>query len=249
MSEATAPRLSRRRLFEIIGASVGGAAAYQAMTRLGYAEASSYRGPIKLDGDPKGASVVILGAGLAGMTAAIELERAGYAVSVLEYNSRPGGRNWTIRGGDVFTELGGARQACEFDAGLYLNPGPWRIPYHHYALLDYCRRFGVALEPFIQLNHNAYLHSTDAFDGKPQRIRDIKADFDGGVAELLAKATKKGALDDAVSKEDQEILLEALRSLGALDKDFRYRVGQDSAAHRGYVEASGRRPRGRADRR
>ena len=227
MSEATAPGLSRRRLFEIIGASVGGVAAYQAMTRLGYAEASPYRGPIKLDGDPKGASVVILGAGLAGMTAAIELERAGYAVSVLEYNSRPGGRNWTIRGGDVFTELGGARQTCEFDAGLYLNPGPWRIPYHHYALLDYCRRFGVALEPFIQLNHNAYLHSTDAFDGKPQRIRDIKADFDGGVAELLAKATKKGALDDSVSKEDQEILLEALRSLGALDKDFRYQAGQD----------------------
>ena len=131
------------------------------MTRLGHASESPYRGPIKLDGDPKGASVVILGAGLAGMTAAIELERAGYQVSVLEYNSRPGGRNWTIRGGDVFTELGGATQTCEFDPGLYINPGPWRIPYHHHAILDYCRRFGVALEPFIQLNHNAYLHSAE----------------------------------------------------------------------------------------
>src|ERR1700728_1949957 len=238
MNEAT-PAFSRRRLFEIIGASVGGAAAYQAMTRLGYAEESPYRGPIKLDGDPKGASVIVLGAGLAGMTTAIELERAGYKVSVLEYNLRPGGRNWTLRGGDVYTELGGATQSCEFDAGLYLNPGPWRIPYHHYAILDYCRRFGVTLEPFIQLNHNAYLHSANAFDGKPQRIRDIKADYDGGVAELLAKATKKGALDDAVSTEEQEILLEALRSLGALDKDFRYRVGEDSAAHRGYAKHSG----------
>ena len=123
MYEAT-PALSRRRLFEIIGASVGGAAAYQAMTRLGYASESPYRGPIKLDGDPKGASVVILGAGLAGMTAAIELERAGYNVNVLEYNARPGGRNWSLRGGDVYTELGGATQKCEFDAGLYLNPGP-----------------------------------------------------------------------------------------------------------------------------
>jgi len=239
MSEATAPRLSRRRLFEIVGSSVGAAAAYRAMTRLGYAEESPYRGPIKLDGDPKGASVLILGAGLAGMTAAIELERAGYKVSVLEYNHRAGGRNWTIRGGDVFTELGGATQTCEFDSGLYLNPGPWRIPYHHYAILDYCRRFGVALEPFIQLNHNAYLHSANAFGGKPQRIREIKADFDGGVAELLAKATKKGALDEAVSKEDQEILLEALRSLGALDHDFRYRAGAASAAHRGYAKDPG----------
>ena len=52
-------------------------------------------------------------------------------------------------GGDSYTELGGATQRCAFDEGLYLNPGPWRIPYHHHAILDYCRRFGVALEPFI----------------------------------------------------------------------------------------------------
>ena len=82
----TTPALSRRRLFEIVGASVGGAATYQVMTRLGHAEESPYRGPIKLEGDPKGASVLILGAGLAGMTAAIELEHAGYKVNVLEYN-------------------------------------------------------------------------------------------------------------------------------------------------------------------
>ncbi len=239
MIDETAPAMSRRRLIELIGASLGGAGAYQVMTRLGFASESPYRGPIRLDGDPKGASVVILGAGLAGMTAAIELDRAGYRVSVLEFNNRPGGRNWTIRGGDVFTELGGATQTCTFDPGLYFNPGPWRIPYHHYAILDYCRRFGVALEPFVQLNHNAYLHSSAAFGGKPQRIRDIKADFVGGVAELLAKATRKGALDDEVSKEDREILLEALRSLGALDNDFRYSAGEDSAAYRGYAKGPG----------
>src|ERR1700678_602295 len=211
MSDAALP-LNRRNLLALIGATAGGAAMYQAMTSLGFAAESSYRGPIKLEGDPKGASVVILGAGLAGMTAAYELGRAGYKTQILEYNSRAGGRNWSIRGGDVYTELGGATQRCAFDEGLYLNPGPWRIPYHHHALLHYCRRFGVPLEPFIQLNHNAYLHSAQAFDGKPQRIRDIKADFDGGVAELLAKATKTGALDDAVSTEDQAILLEAVRS-------------------------------------
>ena len=239
MSDLTKPQLSRRKLFELVGATVGASAAYQAMTRLGFASESPYRGPIKLEGDPKGASVIVLGAGLAGMTAAIELEHAGYSVSVLEFNQRPGGRNWTIRGGDAFTELGGATQTCEFDSGLYINPGPWRIPYHHYAILDYCRRFGVALEPFIQLNHNAFLHSSTAFDGKPKRIREVKADFDGGVAELLAKATRKGALDDEVSTEDREILLEALRSIGALDKDFRYKAGDDSAYHRGYAKDPG----------
>jgi len=239
MSDPATPAVSRRRLIELIGATLGGAGAYQAMTRLGFAAESPYRGPIRLEGDPKGASVVILGAGLAGMTAAIELERASYRVSVLEYNMRPGGRNWSIRGGDVFTELGGATQTCGFDPGLYFNPGPWRIPYHHYAILDYCRRFGVALEPFVQLNHNAYLHSSNAFDGKPQRIREVKADFEGGVAELLAKATRKGALDDDVSTEDREILLEALRSFGALDSDFRYRAGDDASGHRGFAKGPG----------
>lgn len=42
------------------------------------------RAPIKLEGDPKGTSVLVLGAGLAGMTAAYELSRAGYKVQVLE---------------------------------------------------------------------------------------------------------------------------------------------------------------------
>ena len=54
MRDAATPQPTRRRLFEIIGASVGAAAAYQAMTRLGYAEESPYRGPIRLEGDPEG---------------------------------------------------------------------------------------------------------------------------------------------------------------------------------------------------
>ena len=209
--------IRRRDLLSLIGVMAGSAAMYHAMTSLGFASESPYKGPVKLQGDPKGASVLILGAGLAGMTAALELRKAGYKVQVLEFNSRPGGRNWTLRGGDSFTELGGFKQTCEFEKGLYINPGPWRIPYHHRALLDYCRRLGVALEPFIQLNHNALLHASRAFGGAPQRIRAIKADFQGQVSELLAKVAKQGALDEAVTKEDQEILLQALKSWGALD--------------------------------
>jgi monoamine oxidase len=43
------------------------------------------------------------------------LGEAGYKVRVLEFNHRPGGRNWTLRGGDTFTELGGLKQSCEFE--------------------------------------------------------------------------------------------------------------------------------------
>src|SRR6202022_1304371 len=165
--------MGRRDLLSVIGAVAGSAAMYHAMTSLGFASESRYSGPIRLEGDPKGASLLVLGAGLAGMTAALELRKAGYKVQILEFNSRPGGRNWTLRGGDSFTELGGFTQTCEFEQGLYINPGPWRLPYHHRAPLVYCTRLGVALEPFIQLNHNALLHSTKAFGGRPQRIRAI----------------------------------------------------------------------------
>src|SRR6266550_6855786 len=231
--------IRRRDLLALVGAMAGSAAMYHAMTSLGFASESAYQGPIKLEGDPKGASVLILGAGLAGMTAALELRKAGYKVQVLEFNSRAGGRNWTLRGGDSFTELGGFTQTCEFDQGLYFNPGPWRIPYHHRALLDYCRRLGVALEPFIQLNHNALLHASRAFGGTPQRIRDIKTDFQGQISELLAKATEQGKLDEAVSKQDREILMLALRSWGALDRNYAYKANLISADFRGYAKDPG----------
>ena len=231
--------MSRRDLLSMIGAVAGSAAMYQAMTTLGFAEESGYKGPIKLDGDPKGASILILGAGLAGMTAALELRKAGYKVQILEFNTRPGGRNWTLRGGDRYTELGGAEQTCEFAEGLYINPGPWRIPYHHHGVLDYCKRLGVALEPFVQLNHNALLHSSRAFGGKPQRIREIKTDFQGHTSELLAKVTKQGQLDDIVSKDDKEILLQALKSWGALDNNYAYRANEISAEFRGYAKEPG----------
>ncbi|NOJ43951.1 NAD(P)/FAD-dependent oxidoreductase [Bradyrhizobium sp. WSM 1791] len=229
----------RRDLLSLIGTVAGSAAMYHAMTALGFASESRYTGPIRLDGDVKGASVLILGAGLAGMTAALELRKAGYKVLVLEFNDRPGGRNWTLRGGDTFVELGGFKQTCAFEDGLHLDPGPWRIPYHHRALLDYCKRLRVALEPFIQLNHNAYLHASPAFGGVPQRIRAVKADFQGQISELLAKVATQGRLDEGVSKEDKEILLLALKSWGALDRDYKYKASLIASEYRGYAKPPG----------
>ena len=231
--------MTRRELFTTIGLTAGSAVMYTAMTRLGFAQASHYSGPIRLEGDPGGASVVVLGAGLAGMTAALELRDAGYDVTVLEYRDKAGGRCWTLRGGDTYTELGGATQEVAFEDGLYFNPGPWRIPYNHYAVLDYCRRFGVELQPFIQENHNAYLHRDDAFDGKPQRYREVATDFRGHVAELLAKATNQGALDEAVTAEDRALLVEALRDYGALNDAGAYVASEDTSDYRGFARWPG----------
>ena len=237
--DADSNSVSRRDLLRLIGASAGGAAMYHAMSTLGFADPSPYKGPVDLQGVPSGASILILGAGLAGMSAAYELRNAGYKVQVLEYNARAGGRNWTLRGGDSYTELGGATQQCDFDKDLYINPGPWRIPYHHHGMMHYAKRLGVPLEPFFQVNYNAYLHSTNAFGGKPQRYREVKADYQGHVAELLAKAARQNALDASVSKEDQEKLLESLRAWGALDKNYAYVASGASSERRGFEKPPG----------
>src|ERR1700691_3777163 len=238
-NDAGSSALSRRQLLRMIGITAGNAAMYQAMSSLGFAAESPYRGPLDLQGTPAGASVLILGAGMAGMSAAYELRNAGYQVQVLEFNSRAGGRNWTLRGGDSYTELGGFTQQCGFDKHLYINPGPCRIPYHHRGMLNYCKRLGVALEPFLQVNYNAYLHSSRAFGGKPRRYREIKADYQGHVAELLAKATRQSALDTAVSKEDQEKLLDSLRDWGALDKNYAYVASDRGSDRRGFLKDPG----------
>jgi monoamine oxidase len=227
--------ISRRQLLTLIGQTAGAGAMYTAMSTLGFAAQSDFKGPISLTGARKGTSILILGAGVAGMVAAYELRKAGYKVRVLEYNARAGGRCWTLRGGDTYTELGGAVQRCEFDKGLYVNPGPWRIPYHHHAILHYCHLFGVALQPFVQVNYNAYLHAPGAYGGKPQRIRHVQADFHGHISELLAKAVGGGkALDQALTKEDGEKLLEALKGWGALDDNNRYAKSFASSARRGF---------------
>ncbi|MCW2369294.1 NAD(P)/FAD-dependent oxidoreductase [Sphingobium sp. B11D3D] len=239
MTDTNALRMSKRDLLALIGTTAGASAMYMAMSSLGQAQASTFKGPIKLEGGAKGASVLILGAGVAGMTAALELSRAGYKVQVLEYNDRVGGRSWTLKGGDTYTELGGATQKCNFAPGNYINPGPWRIPWHHHGIMHYCRELGVALEPFMQVNYNAYVHSTKAFGGAPQRYRHVQADFYGHVSELLAKAVNKNALADTLSKEDGDILLESLRSWGALDKDMRYVKGRESSNRRGWEKQPG----------
>jgi monoamine oxidase len=226
--------MSRRALLSMIGKAAGGAMMYQAMTSLGLAAGSTYQGPPKLEGAKKGTTVLILGAGMAGLTAAYELRNAGYKVHILEYNRRAGGRAWTIRGGDTYTELGGETQHCGFAKGEYFNPGPWRIPFHHQGVLSYARRLGVALQPFVQVNYNAYVHSSKMFDGKPQRYRHLQSDFQGHVAELLSKVTSQGALDATLTNEDRQKLLEGLRHWGALDGDYRYRAGEASSNHRGF---------------
>ncbi len=235
---------TRRELLNMIGKAGGAVAMYQAMTAFGHAADSRFDGPVNLSGARPGATVLVLGSGLAGMVAAYELTKAGYKVQILEYQNRPGGRNYSVRGGDKVTETDGTVQTCSFAPGNYVNPGPWRIPHHHRTLLHYCKQFGVDLEPFIQLDHNCFVHKSDAFGGKPQRYKELAVDFKGHVAELLGKSLNAGALDAKVTPEDKARLLEAMRDWGVLDANMNYVKGLPASNQRGYASPPGGGPGG-----
>jgi monoamine oxidase len=99
----------------------------------------------------------VLGAGIAGMAAALLMRRAGWSVTVLEAEARPGGRCLTLRAGDTVRESGNPAQRVEWASAphLYFNPGPARIPHGHRAVLGLCRDLGVPLEPLVNENRGA----------------------------------------------------------------------------------------------
>src|SRR5262245_34832525 len=200
--------LTRRKLIGAMARLGGAGAAYETLAAWDFlqppsAKAASLALPAQ---SGNGRSVVILGAGVAGLTAAYELDRAGYDCTILEAAQRLGGRSLTLRRGDRFAESSGPVQECRFEEGLWLNCGPGRIPHHHVQVIDYCRRFGVALQPFIFASRANLVHSGYVGNGKTMQMRRALHDLQGHVAELLDKCVAKGDLDLPVTGTDVEKL-------------------------------------------
>jgi monoamine oxidase len=166
----------------------------------------------------KGRSVVILGAGIAGLVSAYELRRTGYKVTVLEARDRVGGRVWTMRNGARIVQNGRTDQHVGFDPSLYFNAGAARIPSTHRAILGYARRFGVALEPFVNANRSAGWD----FAGKVQPGRRMVNDVRGRMGELLAKAIDQHALDKEMPKGELELVRQFLAAYASLDPKGAY---------------------------
>jgi monoamine oxidase len=77
--------------------------------------------------------IIIIGAGMAGLSAGYELTQAGHEVAIFEARAIPGGRVHTIRE--------------PFSDGLYAEAGAARIPDDHDLTLKYVKLFDVPLEP------------------------------------------------------------------------------------------------------
>jgi monoamine oxidase len=102
--------------------------------------------------------VIVIGAGMAGLTAAYELLRAGHDPLILEGQQRVGGRVYTLRE--------------PFSDGLYAEAGAMRIPRRHDLTLGYIEHFGLPLRPFTMGNPEAYYY----LHGERCRIREAAAD-------------------------------------------------------------------------
>jgi monoamine oxidase len=223
MNEYGTP-VTRRRFLEMVGAAGGAAAVYETMVAMGMlAIPTAYAGPPDVSGSPgKGKTVAVLGAGVAGLTAALRLAKAGAKVTVYEASDRIGGRNFTVSSDssdhrNVIRQTGRADQTCVFGGdprSQYFEAGCGRIPYHHVALLELCQELNVPLQPYIMETRANHFQVDGAFDSKAVKNRQVANDTRGYIAELLAKAINRKDLDDTLSEADRSALLSLLSTFG-----------------------------------
>jgi monoamine oxidase len=214
------PVVTRRRFLEQLGAVGGSSLIMTAMTSLDLMAGQAGVRPA-LTGRPARARVLVLGAGVSGLVVGYELGKLGYDFRILEARDRVGGMAWTVRRGTEHTELSGERQVCTFDEGLHVNVGPWRIPYTHTGVLNYCRELGVPMQIFVNEADASYFYyegnAAGSLSNKRVRLREIKADMIGRTNELLVKAIDQRQLDLPLTAEDKQRFASFLVAQGYLD--------------------------------
>jgi monoamine oxidase len=108
--------------------------------------------------------VVVVGAGLAGLTCAYRLRQAGVVAAVHEASERLGGRCWSIRGA--------------FAPGLVAEHGGELIDTGHVEIRQLCHELGLTLDNLLQGETNG-TEPLYFFDGRPYTYAEAAADFNG----------------------------------------------------------------------
>lgn len=221
---------TRRAFLTRVAAVAGTGALYTTMRMMGLVDdgVAHAATPQLAPGSGNGQSVVILGAGIAGLASAYELKKAGYAVTVLEARDRVGGRNWSVRRGSKIAHTDKPDQICIFEDGQYFNAGPARIPSHHQATLGYCKELGVEMEVLVNHSDSALIQAEGFNGNKPLQMRQAMYGVRGNVASLLAKGVQNGGVDVAMSTDDKAQLVQNLIQWGALDPDLMFRTSEMS---------------------
>jgi monoamine oxidase len=147
--------------------------------------------------DRKGDSqrVIVIGAGISGLVAALELERAGHRVTIVEARERIGGRIFTQRdaNGTAIAEAGAGRIPSSHDwANHYIRQSGVALePLHPQGLLPvaFIRGQRIVLHPGTNLGHEIGLPAEEQANGG-----DLAAHY---LAPLVARAVASGALGTA----------------------------------------------------
>jgi len=106
--------------------------------------------------------VLIVGAGMAGMVAASIIQNSGHNVTIIEANTRIGGRVKTFRNTED--------KKYWDDESLYAEAGAMRLPDFHYMIIEYCKQLEVELEPFYYVS----VKKEDALKNKEEAYENYK---------------------------------------------------------------------------
>lgn len=142
-----ADRVARREFLKQMAAGVGVFAVSQ-IPFLGHAAANDWGTTGTLKAKANGKSVIVVGAGFAGLAAAYELAAAGFDVTVVEARNRVSGR---------------VLSTGEFVKGKNIELGGELIGSNHHAWLHYASVFGLE---FIDVTEDEELDAPIALDGK-----------------------------------------------------------------------------------